>query len=94
MPIAPTNTLLRFNDHCTVEFAGINFAIALNPQRERSKLYNTLCLICVNDMSDRVSIHKHIAGTEPVAGIMHIWILHVIPLPPLNMSMDKVGFKR
>nr|DAL17043.1 MAG TPA_asm: hypothetical protein [Caudoviricetes sp.] len=94
MPIAPTNTLLRFNDHCTVEFAGIISAIALNPQRERSKLYNTLCLVCVNDMSDRVSIHKHIAGAEPVAGIMHIWILHVTPLPPLNMRMDKVGFKR
>ncbi|MDP1063374.1 hypothetical protein Q6333_30100, partial [Klebsiella pneumoniae] len=79
---------------CTVEFAGIKVASALNPQRERSQLDNTLCLVCVNDMADRVSIHKHLAGTEPVAGILHLGILHVPPFPPLNMRMDKVGFKR
>nr|DAJ73902.1 MAG TPA: hypothetical protein [Caudoviricetes sp.] len=45
-------------------------------------------------MSDQVSIHKHIARSEPVTSIMHIRILHAPPLPPLNMSMNKVSFKR
>nr|DAL53335.1 MAG TPA_asm: hypothetical protein [Caudoviricetes sp.] len=82
------------DQNTTTQFFGVDLTVAFNPQRERSELHNPLRLVCINDMADRVSIHKHIARTKPVTGIMYIWILHTAPLPPLNMSMDKVGFKR
>ncbi|HED2482274.1 MULTISPECIES: hypothetical protein [unclassified Citrobacter] len=61
MPIASTTTLLKFDDHSTVELAGMDFAVAFNPQRPRSKLNNPLYQVRVNDMIDRVSIRKYIA---------------------------------